>query len=310
MVARAILGPQRAAPAVAASLVRMGLGNGPVCAITAGWQEREGELDDLEEHLARRTTDLELYRRAEAVFRDDTELHEAYRERQLMLIEMQRLYRRRLDHAMTAARELSDEPVDSAALDYERRSALRAIRTLDREHLRRIRLVQEHFERGWAPQSRAAVMAHREEILAILAESGAVLVAGGHVEVLLNRLRFFGLRELLLDQAIVAWSAGAMALTERVVLFHDHPPQGAGNAEIADAGLGLFPGIVALPHAAERLRLGDPKRVALFARRFAPARCMTLDTGAQIIWRDGRLETIEASQQLLRRGQPGRAKIR
>lgn len=310
MVARAILGPQRANPAVAPVLVRMGLGDEPVCAITAGWQEREGELADLEEHLARRTTDLELYRRAEAVFREDKELHEAYRERQLMLIEMQRLYRRRLDHAMTAARELSDETGASAALDYERRSALRAIRTLDREHLRRIRLVQEHFERTWAPLSRAAVVTHQQEIAAILAESGAVLVAGGHVEVLLNRLRFFGLRELLLDRAIIAWSAGAMALTERIVLFHDHPPQGAGNAEIADAGLGLFPGTVALPHAGARLRLGDPKRVALFARRFAPARCMTLDAGAQMIWRDGRLDTIKASQLLQRRGGLGRVKIR
>ena len=171
-----------------------------------------------------------------------------------------------------------------------------------REHLRRIHLVHEHFERSYTPAERPAVAAHRVEIGAILDEAGAVLVAGGHVGVLLNRLRLFGMRQLLAGRPVVAWSAGAIALTERIVLFHDHPPQGAGNAELADAGLGLFPGIVALPHAGSRLRLEDTHRVSLFARRFAPARCVTLDGGTRLIWRDGRLAEAADSQRLMQRG--------
>ena len=76
---------------------------------------------------------------------------------------------------------------------------------------------------------------------------------------------------------------------ERVVLFHDHPPQGAGNAELFEAGLGLVPGTVFLPHAATRLALDDPQRVALLARRLAPAAACTLDDGDQLHWRRGRL---------------------
>ena len=73
-----------------------------------------------------------------------------------------------------------------------------------------------------------------------------------------------------------------MALGERIVLFHDSPPQGAGHAEVLRSGLGLYAGIVALPHARRRLKLDDPDRVSLFARRFAPDRCLAFDDGARL----------------------------
>jgi hypothetical protein len=59
---------------------------------------------------------------------------------------------------------------------------------------------------------------------------------------------------------VFAWSAGAMAVTDRVVLFHDSPPAGPPATPRSSAhGLGLFPGVVALPHARRRLRLEGPR---------------------------------------------------
>ena len=101
---------------------------------------------------------------------------------------------------------------------------------------------------------------------------------------LLNRLRLFDFLGLAGNCPVIAWSAGAMAVSERVVLFHDSPPQGAGNPEVLDAGLGLGRQLVALPHARRRLRLGDPLRVSLFARRFAPSTCAVLEEGARLDW--------------------------
>jgi hypothetical protein len=105
------------------------------------------------------------------------------------------------------------------------------------------------------------------------------------VAVLLNRLRLFDLAGLLGERPVVAWSGGAMVLSERLVLFHDHPPQGRGYAEVFEAGLNLAPGVVPLPHARRRLDLGDPERVALLARRFLPARCLALDEEASLLGR-------------------------
>ena len=122
------------------------------------------------------------------------------------------------------------------------------------------------------------------------------------MEILLNRLRLFDIGTLLADRNVVAWSAGAMALADRIVLFHDHPPQGAGIAEVADRGLGLFRGVIPLPNAGERLRLDDPQRMSLFARRFAPEQCVTLDRGAALIWRDHKLVEWAATFRVTRQG--------
>jgi hypothetical protein len=94
-----------------------------------------------------------------------------------------------------------------------------------------------------------------------------------------------------------------MAMAERVVLFHDHPPQGAGNAELLEAGLGLVPAAVFLPHAAGRLATGDRGRVTLLARRFAPAALYTLDDGDLLHWRRGRLVDACGAKRLARDGQ-------
>jgi hypothetical protein len=280
------LGPQRFDPTVASAATSRGL-SGPFAAVTAGWQEREAEDDELHEHLGGSLVNLALYRRGERVFRVDPELFEALRERQDRLKHLQELYRVRLDHALGAARELLHRDDEPELLLPEREAAFDAVRALDDHHLGRIREVHAEFERRWRPDEREAVARERQEIAAALDGAGTVLLAGGHVMVLLNRMRLFGLAELLAGRPVIAWSAGAMAASDRVVLFHDSPPQGAGNAEVVENGLGLLPGVVPLPHASSRLRLDDPVRVALLARRFEPARCVALDRGSRLDWGKG-----------------------
>ena len=296
-----LLGPQFRAPNLREALVVAGL-QGPIATVTAGWQEREGELGALEEHLGERACDLRLYERAELVFARDPELHAAYRARQNELRRLQDLYRIRLDHAKAAARELLRSGDESPATRRALRSAIAALRRLDAEHLRDIRVLHHRFEQRWSPGQRPVLAAQRVELERLLDAAALVCIAGGHVAVLLNRLRLFGLGRALGAKALAAWSAGAMALAERVVLFHDHQPQGAGNAEVFDAGLGLVRGAVFLPHAATRLASSDPRRLALFARRMAPAGCYTLDDGSRLLWRMGRLVDAAGSQRLARAG--------
>ncbi len=285
-----LLGPQRRQPTLADAFARLGVA-GPVAAITAGWQEREGEDEELAEHLGMPVTDLGLHRRSDEVFAADPELFRTYRARQDRLRAMQSLYRYRLDFAIEPARELLRRDGDSDLLEPEREAALAALRRLDDEHRRRIAGVHRDFERRARPRRRSVVARHRREIAGILERSAAVAIAGGHVAVLLNRMRLFAVAELFGDLPIFAWSAGAMALGERIVLFHDRPPWGPGNTEVLDAGLGLYRGLLALPDARHRLRLEDPARVALLARRFAPDLCATLDSGVAIrrgddgVWR-------------------------
>ena len=117
-------------------------------------------------------------------------------------------------------------------------------------------------------------------------ECGGVVVAGGHVGVLLRTMRVFALDKIL-KTPLIAWSAGAMALAERVILYHDMAPQGPGDAEVYAEGLGAYRGVLPFPHAKRRLRLSDDDHVGLMARRFEPWRCLLLADGVRVDLVDG-----------------------
>jgi hypothetical protein len=295
-----LLGPQRLTPTLANAVRGSGV-EGDVAVVTAGWQEREEEVDELREHLGGRVVNLRLYARAEEVFRRDRVLARAHRQRQERLQRMQELYRLRLAYAMDAARALLTRRGEAEVLNPERDAAVAAVRELDRVHLERVRAVNQELEAALEPLQRAAVARQREEIAAALSGCAAFAVAGGHVAVLLNRLRLFGLAELVGERPVFAWSGGAMALGERLVLFHDDPPQGPGNAEVLEAGLGLFTGLLPLPHARRRLKLDEPLRVGLFARRFGDLACVAMDDGAILRGEGGRWLPIggDGSRRLL-----------
>lgn len=281
-----LLGPQRLQPTVGEAARRLGL-RGRCAVITAGWQEREDETEELQAALGLPIVNLRLYARWERLRAEDPTLGAAHRARQDRLRRLQGLYRERLGGLMAAARKLHGMEGEADLLEPERHSAVQAVRALDDHHLQRITETHLAFDEDAHPGARAAVAGQRAALARVLAECEAVVMAGGHIAVLLSRLRLFRVGPLLRDKPLIAWSAGAMALCDRVVLFHDSPPWGAGDAELLDFGLGLAPDVVVLPHAKRRLRLGDPNRVVLLARRFRPAACVPLDEGDAIERVDG-----------------------
>jgi hypothetical protein len=300
-----LIGPQRLQPTLAATVESLGV-EGRVAAVTAGWEEREGEDRELSEHLGGRTTNLEVWARVEDVMASDGELTGMIRQRADRLRAAHELYRLRLAHALDAARELLKREPQAGfedLLEAEREAALRAVRVVDASHLERVSAIHAEFGAEAQPLRRAAIRKHRAELEALSKPCQVLCVAGGHVVVLLHRLALLDVLGLWGERKpIVAWSAGAMALAERVVLFHDDPPQGAGNAEVYEPGLAAYGGLVPLPHARRRLRLHDGVRVGLMARRFAPDRCVALDALTRVEW-DGAAWRGEAgTQQLDRQG--------
>jgi hypothetical protein len=280
-----LLGPQRFKPTLAAALASVGV-KGRVALVTAGWQEREPE--DEPEALAGRALNLRLHARGEEVFASDRELKEEHRKKQERLQVLQDLYRLRIEGEIEAMRVLVKRAPDAATLGEEWVMTLEELRAIDRWHLDRVRAIHAEYEGRLKPGERDAVVAARREIAAMIDDVEAVVIAGGHVAVLLNRLKLFDVASLIGERPIVAWSAGAMVLAERVVLFHDAPPQGQGVSQVLDEGLGLVPRIVVLPSPRQRLRLQDHERVSFLSRRLAPAACVALDDGATVTYDKGR----------------------
>ena len=287
-----LLGAQRFDPTLVLAVKEMGI-KGRIATVTAGWQEREDEDDDLKEHLAELgivAENLRLHARADDVFRADAEFHKAHRERQALLRHRQDFYRIRLEHALDAERVINHRQAPEAILEDEAHASIQAIRDLDHMHLSRCAMDRGEFEDRVKPQKRPSLAKHRGEIAEIIGSAEAVAIAGGHVASLLNRLDLFNVAPMLSGKTIFAWCAGAMAISDRVVLFHDSPPQGEGAAEVLDAGLGLAPGIVVLPQPEDRLRLDDKARVQLMARRFAPAACIAFPAKSRARLRSGKID--------------------
>jgi hypothetical protein len=282
-----LLGPQRR-PTVQ-QVVDDPAGDGPVATVTAGWQEREDDDAELDELLGGRTVNLRLHQRWQSILERDREYAVAEREHRTVLDELQELYLVQLDHALratyTVARRQDGHPrTREAAL----RDALDVVNTVDEHHVTRVREVHEAFHDAWRPQDRADVAEQRDEVRGVLETASALVVAGGHVGVLVRVMHLFNIGPFV-PATIVAWSAGAMALAERVVLFHDRAPQGPAQTEVFDEGLGLVKQMVLLPHARRRLLVDDRTRMSVLARRFAPAHCVVLDDGSRIDLVDGAL---------------------
>jgi len=289
-----LLGPQRR-PTLQGVARSLGL-SGPVATVTAGWQEREPDDGELGALLGGRAVNLALYRRWLDVRDRDPEYSAGERRLAGVLAELQEVYLLRLDYAMQAVYAVRRRSSSPDALV----EAVEAVRELDAAHLSRVNGARGEFFARLVPHERPVIAEHRAEVSAVLAEAAALVVTGGHVGVLAEVLHLFNIAAALNGAPVIAWSAGAMALADRIVLFGDRSPRGPGHAEVYGSGLSLLRDVVLLPHARARLLLDDTPRMAVLARRFAPARCVPLEAGTRIdvsadgAWPPG-IRTIEAA---------------
>ena len=203
--------------------------------------------------------------------------------------ELRAFYGIRLQAAIDAVHAVAHRTSIHAVGPIAEESAMEAVREVDRWYAAELDELYGSV-RATAPLDESGTIGwHRGEIGALLDECEAVVIAGGNVRTLLRTLRVFDVT-FRPEQSVVAWSAGAMALTDEVVLFHDFTPHGVAAAELHDRGLGRLPGIVALPHAKRRLLLDDHERMSVLARRFAEHRLLLLDDGAVVRFPDGATE--------------------
>ena len=305
-----VLGPQRRAPNLSSRLAAAGM-TGPIAAITAGWQEREAELAALEEHLGQPVQDLRLYTRAEAVFAEDPEYHEAYRARQSALRETQDLYRLQLEHAKAAARELylratADASIASRA-GRGRRGAAQARRSASRVDRRAASTLRAAVAIGRAAVHRSSLhraQAHRRRRLdgadrrrsrrragqppAIVRDAGAARAP--------NRSQH-GRR--------APWRSPPACCCFTTVRRRARETRRSSSTGSTSC---RTPSSCRMPRRGLRSMIGE--RTALLARRLRPASCYTLDDRDWLLFRDGVLRAGAGSRRLARAGPPAAIEAR
>jgi hypothetical protein len=121
----------------------------------------------------------------------------------------------------------------------------------------------------------------RARLEAHILSAGAMLFFGGQLEVLLEGLRFFRLREPIIEASrrgasFIAMSAGAMVLGERIIVYDDFAPE-RRDFQLFDRGLGLVQKFQLFPHCMDRIQTDDPSNLAYLARRFRYHSCVGLN---------------------------------
>lgn len=274
-----LLGPQRFLT-TAGTVVRGLDVDGPVATITAGWEDRESDDRELDAVMGGRTRNLRLYARMLEVIERDPNVAAAALGLRDAVDELAGTYAVRLHHALDAAyavRRRTGRP-DLLAGAYA--DAVEAVRRLDRWYLDQVRALYSEAYASGAIERSEVFEENRAAVAEDLASCGLLAVAGGHVAMLLRSMRFFAVRPPA-ELPVVAWSAGAMAMTSTVVLFNDFAATAHG-AQVWDRGLGRVERVVALPHARRRLHLDDRVRMQVMTRRFEGSVLLLLDDGAKV----------------------------
>jgi hypothetical protein len=283
-----LLGPQRRVTAARAAVAEL-MPEGRIATVNAGWQERETDSAELSDVLAGRMLNLELYRRWQEIVASDG--HYALTERRLtaLLAEIQAVYAIRLNHQMASLEAVSRRKEIPGVQTAAMFDTIRALQELDRWHLDAVAETRHEFFQAVRLGERDSVQKHRAEIAELVAQCSGMVFAGGHVGVLLHVLHIFDITRVI-KGPLIAWSAGAMALSDRVVLFHDFAASGDRHAELYAEGLGVYPRVLPFPHARRRLRLDDASRLGQMALRFQPRTCLLLNDGARVdVSEDGAL---------------------
>ena len=280
-----VLGPQRRTTAARSAVAEL-MPRGSIATVNAGWREREAEDHELGEVLGGRMTNLQLYRRWTELVAHDPEYAGAERKLAEELEEQQAVYALRLFHAVAAVDEVNRRDKMPAVRAAAVADGIRALRALDEWHLAEVAASRQQFYAATMIGDRPSVAVHRRELAVMVEDSAGLVITGGHVGVLLHLLHVFGLASMI-KQPVITWSAGAMALADRVVLFGVHRPAGRRLPEVWAEGLGAFSGMLPFPHPRQRLPMHDPYQLALLARRFKGWTCLLFDDGVRVDVSDG-----------------------
>lgn len=300
-----ILGPQMPKPNIA-NVLNNHCRRGPIAVISAGWRYDESEIQALTRDIQREVYHLPLYEWFDEMGAIEPELSGLHRMRQRRIKAYKKVYQLQLKAALDVWEQVRELYKKNRSLyDQDEQEACQHVCEIDEACLSRLEEIRDDFSALQQPWLHETAIPLFERIAYTFSQCAGVIITGGHVPVLRNRMYFFGLEHLLREtleegRHLFAWSAGAMTLTDRIVLYYDDPPLGIRHPEILDTGLGIISDTIFLPHASTRLKLSEPERIEKFARRFQPATCICLENGAHIIYDENGMEDLSVARTAFR----------
>ena len=174
-----LLGPQRFMTTAGTTLRALEV-EGPVATITAGWEEREDQDEELGQVLDGRGRNLRLYHRMFDVLAKDERFAAAalaFRDRH---DELQSFYRLRLEGALQSVYAVQRRSSAHGTAEAALADAIAAVRRLDDWYSAELKTLYREID-AQAPATESEVIAwHRGELAGMLYTSCGMVVATSH----------------------------------------------------------------------------------------------------------------------------------
>lgn len=289
-----------------------------VLLITAGWAEDEhneghvkqslneiGLFSEFDGGFDRTLVNLSLAHEIRQLFKDEAKVAESWRELRRVVSAARSLYlahnahlialfrrtlgeAKALDRGLTIPRLFREEGHTSEGRPLLRFALSRALgqtlKTLEDNDAHLVALLRELEQRAFDEAGltyNAAWRAARKRLERRILSANSIVLFGGRLDLLLDGLRFFRLREPMVEALrrgaqFVAMSAGAMVLCERVIIYNDMA-ETPRDFQLYDRGLELLRDLQLFPHCMERIQTDDPDNLAYLARRFRHHVCVGLN---------------------------------
>ena len=169
---------------------------------------------------------------------------------------------------------------------------LHKIRENDELMLRICRQIDSYFRDRSRVDENPTYIAIRDELRDRILSANSIVIFGGHMPVLLNRLRFFRLDDVFHEALnrgtnFYTISAGSMSLAEKVIVYDDFHTDEYGRRqkefEFFDKGLGLVTKVQLFPHCMDRIQTDDEDNLSYLAHRFASGPCVGLNEESYLL---------------------------
>lgn len=163
-------------------------------------------------------------------------------------------------------------------------NTLQNIILYDQNMIRVVSEIDEHFVKHSGIRKNKAYQNLQRILFQRILSANSIFVFGGDIAILINRIRFFDLRDVLIEALnrgtnFFTVGAGSKIFCDKIFLFGEsvHPGEKKERLEFFDNGLEIIKNIQILPQPVSQVDFEDRDTLSYIAHRFNSHTCVTLD---------------------------------
>lgn len=195
-----------------------------------------------------------------------------------------------LDEKLINYKKLTPKELEKLFLCRQVQNTMQNIITYDQKMVDVIEEINEHFVSFSKLKENSVYQEKREKLKERILSSNSIFILDGHISVLMNRLRFFDLRDALLEALnrgtnFYLVGSGAEILCDKMILFNSDKKLCKNQTEyfeFYDNGFGIIKNIQIMPKNIDEIDFSNKELLTQLANRFNSHTSVFLNRGSYL----------------------------